>query len=257
MHLAAESHVDRSISDPMAFVRTNVVGTVVLLQEAAKAWQGRDDVRFHHVSTDEVFGSLGPVGAFTEDSPYAPNSPYSASKAASDHFVRAWGETYGLPIVLTNTTNNYGPYPVPREADPGDHHQSLVGDPVPIYGKGANVRDWLFVEDHCDASAWCSRRARSAAPTESVGGRGQQPGLAGMVLDPSTARPVPNQATSRALMEFVGDRPGHDFRYAMDTPGFGRAGLGTVGVPRGGIERTVRWYLEIPIGSPQFRMGTA
>ena len=154
MHLAAESHVDRSIDGPGAFIQTNVTGTYTLLEAARAYWQGADKpdgFRFHHISTDEVYGSLGPTGQFTEDTPYDPRSPYSASKAASDHLVRAWGETYGLPIVLTNCSNNYGPYHFPEKLVPVVILKALAGEPIPVYGDGANVRDWLFVEDHADA----------------------------------------------------------------------------------------------------------
>jgi dTDP-glucose 4,6-dehydratase len=168
-HLAAESHVDRSIVDPLAFVRTNVGGTVVLLQEATRAWRGRDDVRFHHVSTDEVFGTLGPEGAFGPDARYAPNSPYSASKAASDHFVRAWHATHGLPVVVTSCTNNYGPYQFPEKLIPVAISRALAGEPVPIYGRGENVRDWLYVEDHCAAMAAVFSAGRPGA-TYCIGG---------------------------------------------------------------------------------------
>jgi dTDP-glucose 4,6-dehydratase len=154
MHLAAESHVDRSIDGPGAFIQTNVTGTYTLLEAARAYWQGADKpdgFRFHHISTDEVYGSLGLTGQFTEDTPYDPRSPYSASKAASDHLVRAWGETYGLPIVLTNCSNNYGPYHFPEKLVPVVILKALAGEPIPVYGDGANVRDWLFVEDHADA----------------------------------------------------------------------------------------------------------
>lgn len=169
IHLAAESHVDRSIVDQLAFVQTNVVGTVVLLRVAQDAWKGRDDVRFHHVSTDEVFGALGDEGAFSEDTSYSPNSPYSASKASSDHFVRAWHETYGLPTVITNCTNNYGPFQFPEKLIPVVITRALAGQPVPIYGTGENVRDWLYVEDHCDALALVYEKGR-LGETYCIGG---------------------------------------------------------------------------------------
>jgi dTDP-glucose 4,6-dehydratase len=244
-HLAAESHVDRSIVDPLTFVRTNVDGTVVLLQESARAWRGRDDVLFHHVSTDEVFGSLGAEGAFNPDTRYAPNSPYSASKAASDHFVRSWHATYGLPVVVTNCTNNYGPYQFPEKLIPVVISRALAGEPVPVYGRGENVRDWLYVEDHCAAMVAVFERGRRGA-TYCIGGEAEVRNLdlVTVILDEvDRARGLP-PGHSRGLIRFVEDRPGHDFRYAMDISCI-RDELGwspSVSL-REGLERTVAWYI--------------
>jgi len=248
IHLAAESHVDRAIVDPMTFVHTNVVGTVVLLQQTAESWAGRDDVRFHHVSTDEVFGSLGPDGYFDESSRYRPSSPYSASKAAADHFVRSWHVTYGLPVVITNCSNNYGPRQFPEKLIPTVIIRALAGDPVPVYGTGENIRDWLYVEDHCDALALVFERGATGA-TYCIGGEAEFSNLevVGLVLDElDVSRSLP-VGTSRHLIEFVADRPGHDFRYAMDISRI-RSELGwrpSVDLQQG-LARTVRWYLDHP-----------
>lgn len=244
-HLAAESHVDRSIVDPLTFVRTNVDGTVVLLQEAARAWRGRSDVLFHHVSTDEVFGSLGPDGAFCPETRYAPNSPYSASKAASDHFVRSWHATYGLPVVVTNCSNNYGPYQFPEKLIPVVISRALAGEPVPVYGRGENLRDWLYVEDHCAAMAAVFARGRRGA-TYCIGGQAEvrNVDLVTTLLDEiDRARGLP-PGHSRALVRFVEDRPGHDFRYAIDISLI-REELGwtpSVSLAEG-LRRTVAWYI--------------
>ncbi len=245
-HLAAESHVDRSIADPGAFVRTNVEGTVVMLQEAARAWKGRTDVRFLHVSTDEVFGALGAEGRFSEATPYAPRSPYSASKAASDHFVRAWAATYGLPVLVTNCSNNYGPRQFPEKLIPFALLRALSGEPVPVYGKGENVRDWLYVDDHCEALA---RVFEAGIPgrTYCIGGETEARNidLVGMLLDELDRARGREAGESRRLVRFVTDRPGHDFRYAMDASRI-RAELGWA--PRtalaDGLRRTVEWYLS-------------
>lgn len=249
MHLAAESHVDRSIDGPGAFIATNVTGTYTLL-EAARAWwvgQGRPaDFRFHHVSTDEVFGSLGPTGKFTEDTPYDPRSPYSASKAASDHLVRAWHETYGLPVVLTNCSNNYGPFHFPEKLIPVVILNALAGKPLPIYGTGANVRDWLYVEDHADALLLVLEKGR-VGRSYNIGGENERSNLDLVrtlcgILDtrrPKSAGRYADQIT------FVADRPGHDARYAID-PARIRAELGwrpSVTVEEG-LARTVQWYLD-------------
>ena len=244
-HLAAESHVDRSIVDPLTFVRTNVDGTVLLLQEAARAWRGRDDVLFHHVSTDEVFGSLGPEGAFAPDTRYAPNSPYSASKAASDHFVRAWHATYGLPVVITNCSNNYGPHQFPEKLIPVVISRALAGEPVPVYGRGENVRDWLYVDDHCAALAEVFARGRRGA-TYCIGGEAEVKNidLVGALCDEVDRARGDEPGRSRALIRFVEDRPGHDLRYAMDISLI-RAELGwspSVSLAEG-LRRTVAWYL--------------
>jgi dTDP-glucose 4,6-dehydratase len=245
VHLAAESHVDRSILDPLEFVETNVTGTVVLLQEATRAWGDRTDVRFHHVSTDEVFGALGTQGVFTESTPYAPNSPYSASKAASDHFVRAWHETYGIPVVITNCSNNYGPYQYPEKLIPLAITRALAGEAVPIYGDGSNVRDWLYVADHCDAVALVYEQGE-VGQTYCIGGESEVPNLhlVEMLLDELDGARCLERGTSRPLIRFVTDRPGHDFRYAMGIDRI-RADLGwspSVALADG-LARTVRWYL--------------
>jgi dTDP-glucose 4,6-dehydratase len=248
IHLAAESHVDRAIVDPMAFAHTNVVGTVVLLRQAAESWAGHDDVRFHHVSTDEVFGSLGTDGYFTESSRYRPSSPYSASKAAADHFVRSWHVTYDLPAVISNSSNNYGPRQFPEKLIPTVITRALAGDPVPIYGTGSNIRDWLYVEDHCEALALVFEQGVVGA-TYCVGGAAEATNLevAERVLDELDVARGLTVGASRSLIEFVPDRPGHDFRYAMDISRM-RSELGwspAVDLQEG-LTRTVRWYLDHP-----------
>ncbi|HSS01136.1 MAG TPA: dTDP-glucose 4,6-dehydratase [Kofleriaceae bacterium] len=244
IHLAAESHVDRSILSPLEFVRTNVEGTVVLLQEAARAWRGTTGTRFHHVSTDEVFGTLGATGRFSETSPYDPRSPYSASKAASDHFVRAWHETHGLPIVITNCTNNYGPYQFPEKLIPVVITRALAGLPVPVYGNGQNVRDWLFVDDHCEAIAQVFERGTSGE-TYCIGGECEVANLdlVHRVLDELDRQCGNRPGTSRQLVQFVDDRPGHDFRYAMDTGRVRELGWRPRIPLEDGLRRTVEWYL--------------
>jgi dTDP-glucose 4,6-dehydratase len=244
IHLAAESHVDRSIADPLTFVETNVVGTVVLLQEATRAWR-RTTGRFHHVSTDEVFGELGDTGWFDELSAYAPNSPYSASKAASDHFVRAWGASYGLDFVISSCSNNYGPYQFPEKLMPMTIVKAVGRERVPVYGDGRNVRDWIYVEDHCEALSTVYSRARSGA-TYVVGGKGEMSNIeiVTRLLD-AVDRELGNpEGSSRELIEFVEDRPGHDFRYAMNTDRI-NADLGWRARTAldEGLSRTVKWYL--------------
>jgi dTDP-glucose 4,6-dehydratase len=252
MHLAAESHVDRSIDGPGAFVRTNVVGTYALLQAALGYWRGlpeerRTAFRFHHVSTDEVFGSLGETGAFDEGTAYDPRSPYSASKAASDHFVRAWRETYGLPTLVTNCSNNYGPYHFPEKLIPLTILNALEGKRLPVYGKGENVRDWLYVEDHAEALI---RVAEAGVPGETycIGGNAERRNIDVVraicaILD--RVAPDAGIGPRENLIEFVADRPGHDHRYAIDASKIARE-LGWR--PRRsfeeGLETTVRWYLE-------------
>jgi len=251
MHLAAESHVDRSIDGPGEFIQTNVLGTFTLLQAALGFWRTlpetkRPDFRFHHISTDEVFGSLGDEGLFCETTAYDPRSPYSASKAASDHLVRAWHHTYGLPVVLTNCSNNYGPYHFPEKLIPLIIINALEGLKLPVYGKGANVRDWLYVDDHA--------RALLAAVTEGkvgetycVGGRNEKTNLA--VVETICAlmdelAPNVKIGPRKALITFVGDRPGHDLRYAIDASKI-MTDLGWE--PRetfdSGLRKTVEWYL--------------
>lgn len=248
MHLAAESHVDRSIDGPGDFIETNITGTFNMLEAARSYWiaAGRpDSFRFHHISTDEVFGSLGPEGKFTEETPYDPRSPYSASKAASDHLVRAWFETYGLPVVLTNCSNNYGPFHFPEKLIPVIILNALAGKPLPIYGDGSNIRDWLYVEDHADALLLVVEKGRLGR-SYNIGGENERSNLELVrtlcaILD----RKRPKAAGSYAdQITFVTDRPGHDARYAID-PTRIRNELGwrpSVTVEEG-LERTVDWYL--------------
>lgn len=244
-HLAAESHVDRSISGPMAFIRTNVEGTATLLEVARAAWKGRDGCRFLHVSTDEVFGSLGSTGRFDETTPYQPHSPYSASKAASDHLVRAWHDTYGFPSVLTNCTNNYGPYQFPEKLIPLVLLRASRSEVVPVYGRGENVRDWLFVEDHCEALLRVFERGITGG-SYGIGGESECSNLAlvELLLDRYDAAAGNPAGRSRALIQFVTDRPGHDFRYAMDITKIRRELGWTPRVSlQEGLDLTVAWYL--------------
>lgn len=247
MHLAAESHVDRSIDGPGAFVETNVIGTFNLLQAARGYWdaQGRPDgFRFHHISTDEVFGSLGPTGMFTEATPYDPRSPYSASKAASDHLVRAWHETYKLPVLLTNCSNNYGPYHFPEKLIPVVILKALAGESIPVYGNGENVRDWLFVEDHADALLTVLRRGQ-VGQSYNIGGENEVTNLELVqMLCKLLDERSPDKAPHSDLITFVADRPGHDLRYAID-PRKMRDELNwhpSVTLEEG-LSRTVDWYL--------------
>ena len=248
MHLAAESHVDRSIDGPGDFISTNVTGTYELLEATRAYWtaQGRpDSFRFHHISTDEVFGSLGPDGQFTETTPYDPRSPYSASKAASDHLVRAWHHTYGLPVVLTNCSNNYGPFHFPEKLIPVVILNALAGKPLPIYGDGSNVRDWLYVEDHADALLLVVQKGE-VGRSYNIGGENERSNLQLVstlctILDELAPKP---QGTYADQITFVPDRPGHDARYAID-PSRIRDELGwrpSVTVEEG-LRRTVAWYL--------------
>ena len=252
MHLAAESHVDRSIDGPAAFVQTNVVGTFTLLDKALAYWRElpagrRVKFRFHHISTDEVYGSLGAEGLFREDTPYRPNSPYSASKAASDHLVRAWHHTYDFPALITNCSNNYGPFHFPEKLIPLNILRGLDGKPMPVYGKGENVRDWLYVEDHARALITVLERGR-LGEVYNVGGSAERRNidvvnaicdLLDEMLPHSPHRP------HRNLITFVADRPGHDLRYAIDSTKL-QTELGWR--PREnfetGLEKTVRWYLD-------------
>ncbi len=247
LHLAAESHVDRSIDGPLDFVTTNVDGTAVLLEAARAAWGDRDDVRFHHVSTDEVYGSLGQDGLFSEDTPYDPSSPYSASKAASDHLVRAWHRTFGLPVTLSNCSNNYGPYQFPEKLIPLMIRNALAGRPLPVYGDGGNVRDWLFVEDHCRAVDAVVRRG-AVGRTYNVGGRNEVRNLEVVhaVCDlVDELRPRSDGSSRRDLVRFVADRPGHDRRYAIDAGRIERELGWTPALSfTEGLRRTVEWYLE-------------
>ena len=249
MHLAAESHVDRSIDGPGDFVSTNVTGTYELLEAVRAYWQDRGrpaGFRFHHISTDEVFGSLGPSGQFTETTPYDPRSPYSASKAASDHLVRAWHHTYGLPVVMTNCSNNYGPYHFPEKLIPVIILNALAGKPLPIYGDGSNVRDWLYVEDHADALLLVLARG-AVGRSYNIGGENERSNLDLVrmlceILDEMRPRARGSYAEQ---ITFVPDRPGHDARYAID-PARLRDELGwrpAVSVEEG-LRRTVAWYLD-------------
>lgn len=246
IHLAAESHVDRSIEAPDAFLHSNIMGTYVLLTAARAAWQGRQDVRFHHVSTDEVFGSLGPTGFFSETTAYDPSSPYSATKAASDHLVRAWHRTYGLPVTISNCSNNYGPYQYPEKLIPHMILKALAGEPMPVYGDGGNVRDWLYVEDHCAAIDLIVRRA-PAGSLFTVGGRSETSNLILVhqlcdLLDELRPRAG---GSYRNLVTFVTDRPGHDRRYAIDPSRLEQElGWSAGHSLASGLRETVRWYLE-------------
>jgi dTDP-glucose 4,6-dehydratase len=247
-HFAAETHVDRSISGPAAFMRTNIMGTYGLL-ELARERKGRL-ARFHHVSTDEVFGSLGPTGFFREDTPYQPNSPYSASKAASDHLVRAYHATYGLPVTISNCSNNYGPFQFPEKLIPLMILNAAEGKPLPVYGDGLNVRDWLYVRDHC-AAIWRILTAGRDGETYNVGGRSEMRNIevVEMVCDLVDARvPVPEGMKSRRdLITFVKDRPGHDRRYAIDSSKVERElGWKPEESFESGIGRAVDWYLGNP-----------
>jgi dTDP-glucose 4,6-dehydratase len=250
MHLAAESHVDRSIDAPGEFIQTNIVGTFTLLQEALRHWRKlaeplRKSFRFLHVSTDEVFGSLGHEGLFTETSSYAPNSPYSASKASSDHLVRAWCETYGLPTIITNCSNNYGPYHFPEKLIPHMIIKGLAEENLPVYGDGQNVRDWLYVEDHARALRQVLGHGQ-VGETYNVGGRNERSNLDVVeliceLLD--NVQPAPTGARKR-LISFVADRPGHDRRYAIDASKLERElGWSARETFETGLEKTVRWYL--------------
>jgi dTDP-glucose 4,6-dehydratase len=250
MHLAAESHVDRSIDAPADFISTNVVGTFTLLEGALQYFKtlsagDAQRFRFHHVSTDEVFGTLGKDGAFTEETAYRPRSPYSASKAASDHLVRAWHETYGLPVVLSNCSNNYGPYQFPEKLIPLMILNALAGKPLPVYGAGENIRDWLYVDDHADGLVAVATKGK-LGESYNLGGRAERRNIDVVtqicaILD----RLAPGNRPHREWIEFVSDRPGHDFRYAIDCSKIERD-LGWR--PResfeSGLEKTVRWYME-------------
>ena len=243
-HFAAESHVDRSIKNPEDFLLTNIMGTFNLLEAARGV---RDFQLFHHVSTDEVYGSLGPAGYFTEETPYRPNSPYSASKAASDHVVRAYHQTYGLPVTVSNCSNNYGPYQFPEKLIPLVILNALAGKPLPIYGDGKNIRDWLYVEDHCEA-IWAVMKKGRRGETYNIGGRAEMENIAIVemicdVLDEIVA-PLPGGGR-RKLITFVTDRPGHDRRYAID---FSKLQQELQWAPREtfatGLRKTISWYLQ-------------
>lgn len=248
MHLAAESHVDRSIDGPGAFIETNIIGTFTMLGASRAHWEGcgkPNDFRFHHISTDEVYGSLGAEGLFTEETAYDPRSPYSASKASSDHLVRAWHETFGLPVVVTNCSNNYGPYHFPEKLIPVIILRALAGEKIPVYGKGDNIRDWLYVEDHATALLTVATQGK-VGETYNIGGNAEAQNIEIVrkvcaLLD----KHRPETAPHDKLITFVADRPGHDFRYAIDATKI-RDELGwTPSVTLDeGLAQTVQWYLD-------------
>lgn len=249
MHLAAESHVDRSIDGPTDFIETNVKGTFNMLEAARSYWQSQgkpESFRFHHISTDEVFGSLGPTGMFTEDTPYDPRSPYSASKASSDHLVRAWRGTYGLPVLLTNCSNNYGPYHFPEKLIPVVILNALAGKPLPIYGDGENMRDWLYVEDHADALLLVLEKG-ALGRSYNIGGENERTNLELVktlcgILDYLHPR---DEGSYADLITFVTDRPGHDARYAIDPSRIlNELGWRPSVTLEEGLEKTVQWYLD-------------
>ena len=252
MHLAAESHVDRSIDGPAEFIQTNIVGTYTLLEAARAYWQdlqgeAKERFRFHHISTDEVYGSLGADGYFTEETPYQPNSPYSASKAASDHLARAWHHTYGLPVVATNCSNNYGPYHFPEKLIPLVIIKALQGEPLPVYGKGDNIRDWLYVEDHARALRLVLAKGH-VGETYNIGGHNERTNL--QVVEMICAlldelAPDARFTPRTSLISFVADRPGHDKRYAIDAGKIARElGWKPQETFESGLRKTVQWYLD-------------
>lgn len=254
INFAAETHVDRSIDRPAAFIRTNVVGTTTLLDTAREYWDGlppaeREAFRFHHVSTDEVFGSLAPnEPAVSENATYRPNSPYAASKAAADHLVRAWHRTYGLPIVLSNASNNYGPWQFPEKLIPLTIRKALAGEKLPVYGTGANIRDWLHVDDHA-RGLWLVLTRGRIGESYNIGGGSERTNLQVVeaicdLIEESTPGPKTGRPL-RDLIEFVPDRPGHDFRYALDTSKIAHAlGWRPTETFESGLAKTVRWYVD-------------
>ncbi len=263
LHLAAESHVDRSIDGPADFIRTNIHGTYVLLEAAREYWSrlpapARAAFRFHHVSTDEVFGSLGDSGAFTESTPYDPHSPYSASKAASDHLVRAWHDTYGLPVLVTNCSNNYGPHQFPEKLIPLTILKAVAGERLPVYGRGENIRDWLHVDDHVRGLVAVLTRG-TPGQTYNIGGRGERRNVDVVraicaVLD-ELLPDSPHRPHAR-LIQFVTDRPGHDWRYAMDITKIERElGWWPQETFESGIRNTVQWYLANRAWCERIRSG--
>jgi dTDP-glucose 4,6-dehydratase len=252
MHLAAESHVDRSIDGPAEFLKTNITGTYVLLEVALKYWRNltsgdKDGFRFVHISTDEVYGSLHSKDYFHEDTPYKPNSPYSASKAGSDHFVRAWYHTYGLPTIITNCSNNYGPYQFPEKLIPVVILNALKGKSIPVYGKGENIRDWIYVDDHVNALCTVAAKGK-VGETYVIGSRNEQRNLDVVkkicgLLDDLVEKPIVSKYES--LLEFVDDRPGHDFRYAIDPSKIeNNLGWKSHFSFDEGLRHTVKWYLN-------------
>ncbi len=264
MHLAAETHVDRSIDGPEDFIRTNLAGTFSLLEAARRYWQelpaaAQETFRFHHISTDEVFGSLGPEGRFTEETPYRPNSPYAASKAGADHLVRAWHKTYGLPVVTTNCSNNYGPWQFPEKLIPLMVLNAIEGKPLPVYGRGANVRDWLYVGDHA-AALWLVLRRGRLGETYNIGGGEERANidivrLICAILDEEL--PGSPHRPHERLITFVEDRPGHDWRYAIDDAKLRRElAWRPVESLATGLRKTVRWYLDNRSWWEPIRSGT-
>ncbi|MCC7516178.1 MAG: dTDP-glucose 4,6-dehydratase [Pseudomonadales bacterium] len=254
MHLAAESHVDRSIDGPAAFIETNIVGTYTLLEASRQYWltlpaEKKSRFRFHHISTDEVYGALGPSGLFTEETAYSPNSPYSASKASSDHLVRAWHETYGLPTVVTNCSNNYGPYHFPEKLIPLMILNALSGKPLPIYGKGDQIRDWLYVDDHARALYKVAKEG-AIAETYNIGGHNEKQNIDVVhticdLLEEMRPEKPAGVKNYRDLITHVADRPGHDVRYAIDASKIQRElGWTPEETFESGIRKTVRWYLD-------------
>ncbi|HEX2558655.1 dTDP-glucose 4,6-dehydratase, partial [Phenylobacterium sp.] len=250
MHLAAETHNDRAIENPLDFVRANVMGTAVLLEAARAHWNGltgeaKDAFRFHHVSTDEVFGELGDEGAFTEETPYDPKSPYSASKAGADHLVRAWGRTYGMPVVLTNCSNNYGPFQFPEKLIPTVISRAMEGREIPVYGQGLQSRDWLHVEDHAEALLTVLGKGR-LGETYAIGGNACVRNIEVVkLLCAYLDKHAPGNRPHAEKIAYVADRPGHDYRYAIDASKI----MGELGwAPRhsleAGLEETVRWYVD-------------
>jgi dTDP-glucose 4,6-dehydratase len=263
MHLAAESHVDRSIDGPGEFIQTNIVGTFSLLQAALEYWRGLSEARkgtfrFHHISTDEVFGSLGATGYFCEDTPYQPNSPYSASKAASDHLVRAWHHTYGLPVVMSNCSNNYGPYHFPEKLIPLTIINALQGQPLPVYGAGENVRDWLHVDDHAEALLLVAQRG-ALGDSYNIGGNNEYSNISVVraickLID--ELAPSNSIGPREQLITFVTDRPGHDARYAIDAAKIARElGWKPKHSFESGLRQTVQWYLDNTIWWERVRSG--
>ncbi len=252
MHLAAESHVDRSIDDPGEFISTNIVGTYTLLEVARSYWgeldaKGKKSFKFHHISTDEVFGSLGHQGYFTEETRYQPNSPYAASKAGSDHLVRAWNKTYGLPIVITNCSNNYGPYQYPEKLIPLMIQKAISGDALPVYGAGDNVRDWLYVEDHAAALLLALQKGKTGE-VYNIGGNSEKTNIEvvkTLCLELDKLSPSKGGVSYSAQISYVEDRPGHDKRYAIDCTKI-KHELGWI--PKetfnSGIVKTIKWYLD-------------
>lgn len=259
MHLAAESHVDRSIDGPDDFIRTNILGTYNLLEVSREYYTGLSGreaelFRFHHVSTDEVYGSLGETGLFTEETPYRPNSPYSASKASSDHLVRAWFKTYGVPALISNCSNNYGPYQYPEKLIPLVIHKALAGEPIPIYGRGDNIRDWLYVGDHARALQTIIKNGQPGQ-VYNVGGKNEMTNLHVVaticgVLD--NLRPLHGGGSYEDQIEFVTDRPGHDMRYAIDASKIERTlEWSPAETFESGIKKTIEWYMNNQIWCEQ------